>query len=251
LQIWGKYCYLLFAVHPLPKHLFLLLMAAIFWCGTPVTGYTQEVWTGVAFRVKPVKRVNIEAEQQFRFQNNFSSLYSRFIELGVGYDITSRLNVHVAYRHTDRTTLDRVDDDRRRVSAEASYNIGSDNTAFVLSYRLRYQAAQETSGEENRDNYVRNRLALTYNLTRRAHPYATTEVFYKLSPANEIRAFWFTMGLKSKIGKSFGLNTFYRIEKELNVKRPQTNLIVGVMLAYRLKLYKKSSSDDDTPVGGY
>ena len=56
---------------------------------------------------------------------------------------------------------------------------------------------------------------------------------------------------KSKIGKAFGLNTFYRIEKELNVKRPQTNLIVGVMLTYRLKLYKKASSDDNMPISGY
>jgi predicted porin len=193
----------------------------------------------------------VEVEQQFRFQNNFATLYSRFVELGVGYDLTSRLNVNMAYRHTDRTTIERIDDDRRRVSAEASYTIGSDQTAFVLAYRLRYQYARETSGEENRDTYIRNRLVLTYNLTKRAHPYVTTEVFYKLAPANEIRAFWLTMGLKTKISKSVGLNTFYRIEKELNTKRAQTNLIVGVMLAYRLKLYKKSSSDDESPIGGY
>jgi predicted porin len=209
------------------------------------------VWTGVALRIKPTKRVATEVEQQFRFQNNFATLYSRFLELGVGYDITSRLNVHVAYRYTDKTTVERVDDDRQRISAEAAYTIGSEKTAFVVAYRLRYQSAQETTGEENKDNYIRNRLAFTYNLTKRVHPYATTEVFYKLAPANETRAFWLTMGLKSKIGKSIGLNTFYRIEKDINKKRPQTNLIVGVMLTYRLKLYKKSSADDDSPIGGY
>ncbi|MDO1444739.1 DUF2490 domain-containing protein [Rhodocytophaga aerolata] len=234
-----------------PAYARFLLLIGLFWGGLSIPCSAQEVWTGVTLRVKPIKRVNVEAEQQFRFQNNFSTLYSRFVELGVGYDITSRLNVHAAYRHTNRTTVERVDDDRRRISAEASYTIGSDNTAFALAYRIRYQAAQETSGEENRDKYIRNRLALNYNLTKRVTPYASTELFYKLAPANEIRGFWFTMGLKSKIGKAIGLNTFYRIEKELNVKRPQTNLIVGVMLAYRLKLYKKASSDDDMPIGGY
>lgn len=233
-----------------PQYLLLVILTGILWCGVTATSYAQEVWTGVSLRVKPTRRINVEAEQQFRFQNNFSTLYSHFVELGAGYDITSRLNIHAAYRHTNRTSVERVDDDRRRISAEASYNIGSDNTAFVLSYRIRYQSAQETSGEGNQDSYIRNRLALDYNLTKRVTPYATTEFFYKLAPANEIRAFWFTMGLKTKIGKSIGLNTFYRIEKELNIKRPQTNLIVGIMLTYRLKLYNKSD-DDDTPIGGY
>ena len=229
----------------------LLVCIVVACCAISFKGYAQEVWTGATLRVKPTKRVTAEVEQQFRFQNNFATLYSRFVELGLGYDITSRLNVHVAYRHTDRTDEERIDDDRRRISAEASYNIGSDETAFVLSYRLRYQSAQATSGEENRDDYIRNRLALEYNLTKRVQPYVTTETFYKLAPANETRAFWLTMGLKSKIGKSIGLNTFYRIEKEQNVKRPQTNLIVGVMLTYRLKLYKKAATEDEDSIGGY
>jgi predicted porin len=235
----------------LSKTLLSVISTGILCCGLPAGSYAQEVWTGLTVRVKPLKRLTTEVEQQFRFQNNFANLFSRFTEIGIGYDITSRLNVHAAYRHTDRTTTERVDDDRQRISAEASYTIGSDNTDFALSYRLRYQSAQEISGEGNRDNLIRNRLALDYNLTKRAQPYLSTEVFYKLAPANETRAFWLTMGLKSKIGKSFGLNTFYRIEKELNTKRPQTNLIVGVMLTYRLKLYKKSSGDEDSQVGGY
>jgi hypothetical protein len=238
-------------VSALPRKLLATILLAILCFGVQTSCYAQEVWTGFTLRVKPTKRITTEIEQQFRFQNNFATLYSRFTEVGVGYDITSRLNVHAAYRHTDRTAIDRVDDDRRRVSVEASYTVGSDETAFTLAYRLRYQSAQQRSGEENRDDYIRNRLALTYNLTKRTQPYVTSEVFYKMALANEIRAYWLTMGLKTKIGKSFGLTTFYRIEKELNIKRPQTNLIVGAMLAYRLKLYKKSSSDDDSPIDGY
>ncbi len=219
--------------------------------GIPTLSYAQEVWTGVTLRVKPLKRVNVDLEQQFRFEDGFSSLYSRFTELGIGYDLTKRLEIGAAYRHTDRSTGERVDDDRRRISAEASYTFGSDETAFTLAYRLRYQSAQTRSEEGERDDYIRNRLALDYNLTKRVQPYVTTELFYKLNQVNMTRAFWFTMGLKSSIGKSFGINTFYRVEKELNKKRPQNNHIIGLMLTYRLKLYNKKDTDDNSQIGGY
>jgi hypothetical protein len=209
--------------------------------------YAQELWTGFTLRLKPSSRLNAEIEQQFRFGNGINSLNTTFTEIGIGYDITKRLEVNIAYRNTIKTGDERVDNDKQRLSANASYNFGSNDTKFVLTYRLRYQTAWEKSNQENRDDYIRNRLNLDYNLTKRVQPYVGTEVFYKLNQNKEIRAFWLTLGLKTRIGKKIGLNTFYRIEKEQNIKYPRTNYIVGIMMVYRIKLYnKKSTQEDDT-----
>ncbi|QHT68560.1 DUF2490 domain-containing protein [Rhodocytophaga rosea] len=208
--------------------------------------YAQELWTGLTLRVKPFKRLTTEVEQQFRFDNGITSLATTFTEFGVGYDITKRFGIKAAYRNTNKTGSERVDNDKERFSIETSYDIGSDETRFVFSYRLRYQVARETTNRENvdRDDYIRNRFSLDYNLTKKVLPYAATEIFYKLNQNKEIRAYWLTLGLKSTISKNIGLNTFYRVELEQNVKYPKTNYIVGAMLTYRIKLQKKDSDDD-------
>jgi hypothetical protein len=206
----------------------------------------QELWTGLTLRVKPIKRLTTEIEQQFRFDNGITGLATTFTEFGVGYDITKRFGVKAAYRNTHKTGSERVDNDKERFSIETFYDIGSDETRFVFSYRLRYQVARETANRENvdRDDYIRNRFSLDYNLTKKVQPYMATEIFYKLNQNNEIRAYWLTMGLKSRISKSIGLNTFYRVEMEQNIDYPKTNYIVGAMLTYRIKLQKKDSYDD-------
>jgi hypothetical protein len=208
--------------------------------------FAQELWTGVTLRVKPLKRLTTEIEHQLRFDNGIQALATRFTEFGVGYDITKRFGLKAAYRTTHKTGSERVDNDKRRFSIETFYNFGSDETRFVFSYRLRYQVARETADRENvdRDDYIRNRFSLDYNLTKKVQPYTAAEIFYKLNQNKEIRAYWLTLGLKSRINKRIGLNTFYRIEMEQNVKYPKTNYIVGTMLVYRIKLQKKDSGDD-------
>ena len=222
-----------------------LILILVFTCLVSQT-YAQELWTGLTLRVKPVKRLTTEIEHQFRFDNGITGLATTFTEFGVGYDITRRFGIKAAYRNSHKTGSERVDNDKERFSIETSYELGSDETRFVFSYRLRYQVARETANRENvdRDDYIRNRFSLDYNLTKKVQPYAATEIFYKLNQNKEIRAYWLTLGLKSRITKSIGLNTFYRVEMEQNVKYPKTNYIVGVMLTYRIKLQKKDSDDD-------
>src|SRR3712207_8014048 len=39
----------------------------------PAQSYAQEVWTGFTLRLKPLKRINVDIEQQFRFADGFST----------------------------------------------------------------------------------------------------------------------------------------------------------------------------------
>lgn len=215
--------------------------------------FAQELWTGLTLRLKPTKRFTTEIEHQFRFDKGINSLSTTFTELGVGYDITNHFGVKAAYRNTHKTGSERVDNDKQRLSAETFYTLGSDETSFVFAHRLRYQVAREISDEEDidRDDFIRNRFSLDYNLTKKVQPYASTEIFYKLNQNKEIRALWLTLGLKSTISKNMGLHTFYRVEKEQNIKYPETSYMIGLMLVYRIKLYNKKNDSDDEPVSNY
>ncbi len=82
---------------------------------------------------------------------------------------------------------------------------------------------------------------LVYNLTKRVQPYLAGETFYRFDGRDENQLNRFSMGLETRIGKNFTLDAFYRVEKERNVKYPQTAYIVGVAGTYRIAFRKKDS----------
>lgn len=206
--------------------------------------YAQELWTGATFRLRLNKSWAAEVEQQFRFDNNITSYGSSFTELGLRYKYNNHVGVKAGYRFTDRSGNVRIPDNRQRFNADVFFNIGSSKTDFVLSYRIRYQRSRIGDEETKPRDYLRNRLSMDYNLTKKTQPYVETELFYLFEDKNELRAMRLTMGLNTQLTKQLELNTFYRLENELNVKRPERVRIIGVMLTYKLRLQRKSKPDE-------
>jgi hypothetical protein len=192
----------------------------------------QAVWTGIGVRAKVHKLLSAEIEQQLRFTNEFSELGSANTEAGLRFRPWKHFGISGAYRYSNRPGSRRADDnDRQRWTGEAFYSIGSADTKWIFSHRLRYQTAKEISNEEedpDRKNYIRNRLSLSYNLTKRVQPYLSYEWFYRLNGKNENQLTRFTMGLGSDIGKSFGIDTFFRVERQGPPRLTQMTLAAGL-----------------------
>jgi hypothetical protein len=142
------------------------------------------------------------------------------------------------------------DNDRLRWSADGFYTLGSGDTQWLFAHRVRYQQARmQGEADEEAKTYLRNRLQLTYNLTKRVQPYVSGELFYRFNGRNENQLNRFTLGLETRIGGKFTLDTFFRVEKERNVKYPETAYVVGLTGLYRLSFRRKDSSgpEDNTP----
>jgi hypothetical protein len=228
---------------PIPAKRYVLTVCWLLSAFCPAVA--QEFWTGLTLRTKLNKMVSVQAEQQFRFRETIGNYSSTFTEAGVRLRPWEHLGAAVYYRYTNRTGSGRADDnDRQRWSGEVSYTIGSDKTQWIFGHRIRYQNSGETGGENERKSYLRNRLMLVYNLTKRVQPYLSGETFYRFDGRDETQLNRFSMGLETRIGKNFTLDAFYRVEKERNVKYPQTAYIVGIAGTYRIAFRKKDSPDE-------
>ncbi len=228
-----------------------LALASILGVGSSAPCRAQEFWTGLTVRAKVTKLISAQVEQQVRFAETIGAYKSTVTEVSLRLRPWEHLGGALSYRFTDRAGSERADDnDRQRWSADGFYTLGSGDTQWLFAHRIRYQQAR-TSGEADGEakTYVRNRLQLAYNLTKRVQPYVSGEFFYRLNGRNENQLNRFTLGLETRIGKKFTLDTFFRVEKERNVKYPETAYVVGVTGLYRLSFRRKDASgpEDSTP----
>ena len=207
----------------------------------------QEFWTGIALRTKVTKLISAQVEQQVRFAETIGAYKSTVTEASLRVRPWEHLGGAFSYRFTNRAGSGRADDnDRQWWSADAFYTLGSGDTQWLFAHRVRYQQAR-TQGEADGEakTYLRNRLQLTYNLTKRVQPYLSGEFFYRLNGRDENQLNRFTLGLETRIGKKFTLDTFFRVEQERNVKYPEKAYVVGVTGLYRLSFRQKISSDSE------
>ncbi len=230
---------------PISHILFTLLSCSLILASGQRTK-AQAIWTSIGIRAKVHKMLSAEIEQQLRSTDEFSELGSANTEAGLRFRPWKHFGISGAYRYSNRPGSRRADDnDRQRWTGEAFYSIGSGDTKWIFSQRLRYQTAKEISEEDpDRKNYLRNRLSLSYNLTKRVQPYLSCEWFYRLNGKNENQLTRFTMGLSSDISKSFDIDTFFRVETEKNVKYPTKFFIIGLTGTYRINLTDRKKSVD-------
>jgi len=207
----------------------------------------QEFWTGITVRGKINRTFSAQVEQQVRFNETIGNYKSTFTEATLRIRPWEHLGAALSYRYTDRAGSERADDnDRQRWSGDVFYTIGSDKTEWLFVHRVRYQQSAEFNENEGEDKrYIRNRLQVGYNLTKRVQPYASWELFYRMDGRNEFQLNRWSLGLETRIGKRVTLDVFYRVEKERNVRYPQTAYVVGLMGTYRLSFKKKVEPDED------
>ena len=222
---------------------FVLAVALV--AGSALPCRAQEFWTGLTLRARVTKLVSAQVEQQVRFAETIGAYKSTVTEASLRLRPWEHLGAALSYRFTDRSGSGRADDnDRQRWSADGFYTLGSGDTQWLFAHRVRYQQAR-TAGEADGETktYVRNRLQLAYNLTKRVQPYVSTEFFYRLDGRNENQLNRYTLGLETRIGKNFTLDPFFRVEKERNVKYPETAFVVGITGLYRLSFRRKDAPE--------
>ncbi len=208
---------------------------------TSLFSYSQtptdlELWTGGTFRLTIHKKLSIDLEEQVRFNDTISSLKKSFTQLRVRYSINKYVGFGASYRYTVRPTSN----NRSRIMLDGYFALKKKDFPLSLSYRLRFQHENQLNSTK-RYTYIRNKLSLKYNMTKLVDPFVAYELFYRFNTRNEFRAQRYTVGLKWSLFKGFRASTYYRYEKEMNVKVPVAAHIIGVMFLYEFKIKKKKS----------
>ncbi len=194
----------------------------------------NQLWSGASAKLKLNKKFSISLAEQFRFKNNISTKKLSFTEMGIKY----KLNKHFSFATKYRYVAIPIKKNKRRISFDVYYSWKKKNFPLSLKYRFRLQDTKKFNSTKQKADYLRNKLTLGYNASKLVDPFIAYELYFRFDNKNEFRAKRFTFGLAWRLNKRINLTTYYRIQKDINVKKPEKLNIIGLNFAYNISLKK-------------
>ncbi len=193
-----------------------------------------ELWTGVGMKLKVTDKLGLSLSQQFRFNDTISSLGSANTDLGLKIKATNFLSFKATYRYSVKPTKK----NKSRIALDANLSLKKKDFPLSFKYRLRFQ---ETFKQNSTKRYaiLRNKVELKYNASKLVDPFIAYEIYFRFNGRNEFRTSRITAGLDWRLLKSLSLTTFYRMQEDIFIKKPQRSHIIGVQLTYSIDARKK------------
>jgi len=183
-------------------------------------------------RKKITQKFSTQITQSFRLNENFSELGTSFSEIGVNYKVLKRFSIGATYRFSQKRKIDDFYSMRHRYNIDVSYKLKIKKLSITL--RERFQSRYKDYGNREKGNvpknYFRSKVTMRYNLNKKYTPFVSGELFYQIS--EQIDNLRFKAGFDYEFNKFSTLNMYYMIDKEVNVKNPWTNYVIGIGYTY-------------------
>jgi hypothetical protein len=196
------------------------------------------LWLGLNLEKKISGNFSLNLEDELRLNENLSEAGTHYTEIGGDYKLSKGFSAGLYYRFTEKRRLDDSYSKRHRFYTELSYRRKVNRFSFTLRERLQCQYADIQSSEKGHipEYYLRSKFSIKYRVKKRIQPFVNTEIFYQLSNAegNEIDNFRVAGGLEYSFKKYGSVELYYLINKEINVKDPLTEYIIGLGYNYAL-----------------
>ena len=186
-------------------------------------------------KLKLNKKFSLSLREEFRFGNNISTHQNNFTEIGVKY----KLNKHFSFVPRFRYAQVPLRGNKKRISFDTYYTWKQKGKAISFRYRLRLQKTNKSYSNKEPSDYLRNKFHVGYNASKLVDPFFAYELYFRFDQKNEFRRNRYTLGLDWKVNKQLGITTYYRIQNDINVKRPEKLNIIGLSLSYNMALNKK------------
>ncbi len=200
-------------------------------------------WLSVDLSKDITSKFSLGLEEEVRLFKNFSELDRFSTSLTGEYSFIKALKAGAGYMliFNHKVNSDTWDTRHRYfVYVQGRQEIGR----FTLSLRERFQSTfvkEEAADEDGFDlvnkNYLRSRLSVSYDIkNNKLEPYASAEMYYSLhkSGGNEINDMRYTVGAEFPISGKLDLDTYLRLDQEMNVKNPVSMYVAGVSLKVKL-----------------
>lgn len=199
----------------------------------------NELWSGGALDLKLNKKWSLGLKEQFRINNNISTLNQVFTELSGKYKVNKYFRLKANYRFVARPQKN----NKTRLSLDILAKLKKKDFPLSFGYRMRFQRAV-TSVSKNTRSYIRNKFVVNYNLSKLVDPFIAYEIYFR-PDKKEFRVSRLTLGLDWKLNKRMELTSFYRIQRDINIKKPTRQNIIGVMFTYNTSWKKLTNKKSD------
>lgn len=214
-----------------------------------------ELWTGANLKKSFLDdKLRLGLTQEFRFENNATSINNFFTEAELGYKFFKGFRLDVGYRFV-RNNRNSGYRSEGRIFTDVNYKHKIDR--FKIGYRFRFQnqSVIGSSTDENVVNKYRFRFKINYNIRNwKLDPFFSAEGFFTQTTnrinyvptviEEETRVAGFekyrlTFGTSYDITKKINVGAFYRYEHELGsyplyYNTPRNYFIAGLSLNFDL-----------------
>ena len=196
------------------------------------------LWTSVNLEVKLVKSLSATVSEELRLNENVTELGVAFTDLGLSYKLNKHFQISANYRFIQKHRSDNYYSFRHRYYVDVKYS--RKLKPFELSFRSRLQDQYADIGRAADggvpEYYLRNKLSMKWDTKKAYSPYVSMELF---SPLNYPRSYLFNniriaAGAEYAFSKHHKIDLYYMNQKELNVKNPEADFIIGLGYFYKL-----------------
>lgn len=190
------------------------------------------LWLKLSAEKKITQKFSAQFSHSLRCYENISELGTSFSEIGISYKIIKPLTVAGFYRFSQKKRVDDFYSNSHRYSFYLAYRLKIKQ--FKISFREQFQSRYKDIGTSEfgsiPKNHLRSKIDLKYDLEKKYTPYVSGELFYEIG--EYIDNMRYKAGVEYEINKFHTIDVSYMIDKEMNVKNPWTNYVIG--LGYNL-----------------
>jgi hypothetical protein len=197
-------------------------------------------WVSFGISKDLSKKISLEGEEEIRIFKNFSEIDRFATSFGGVLSIVKGVKAGVGYSWIyDHDVKDTGWENRHRIFAYLQGKADLGRLTFTLreKFQMTYYDKTEDDYDFSPQNYLRSRLAVAYDIKgSKIRPYLAAEMHYQLNnpEGNEIDNMRYTLGSEFPLSKKLDLDTFVRLNQELNVKKPENLYLLGISLNFDL-----------------
>ena len=196
------------------------------------------IWTGAAVKHKINSNLDVQVKGQLRFNENVTELGALYAQADGEYSLSNSFSVGLAYRFERKRRTDDFYGSRHRINLNASYKVESGNFDVSLRERFQTQYSDVNSSKDGKiaDYYLRSKLTTKYKISKSADGYVSGELWYALNNGGnkQFDNVRYSGGLEYQLNGRNGIELFFLIDKEFNVRHPSANYVAGIMYSYSL-----------------
>jgi hypothetical protein len=195
-----------------------------------------QLWTSFNLEKKLNKKLSAALSEEFRFTENITELGTYFTDLSLSWKISKNWRFGGGHRFTCKRNLDDSYSKRNRFYIDLAYRNKIDKLSITIRGRLQSVYVDYNSSPTGHDPlyYNREKLTLKYDLEKRYTPYVNAEMFLPLQSEDPlyINAMRYCAGIEYAFDKRNSLDVYYMIQREYNVKNPETDFVTGIGYYY-------------------
>ncbi len=202
-----------------------------------VTAFGQvndaQMWLSVSGQNRFTKNLTAVINPEFRIGENIGELNRFSTDIGLDYKINKHFKGGLYYRFISNRLLDNTYEVKNRFYVDLSAKIKPGK--FILNYRARYQNQYQDGGGgidwNTPKSYLRNKISVTYDMSKRWSPAISYELWTNLNDKINDN-YRLGVSLDYEWNKKTNLNLSYLYNKEINLNNPWTLYVIMLGFEY-------------------